>query len=154
MLRLTRENDAEDDHERRSTVPVSRNALARTFFYTFGIIFVGLGFIGAIVPLMPATVFFILAAACFARSSPAFEAWITGHPHFGPHVRDWRAHGAIAKSTKRFAVAGISISYFILVVTQTLSAWGLALAAAGLSAVVAYILSRPEPPGRNRTTQP
>ena len=154
MPSLTCETDAKETNEGHSTAPVAGNAVARTFFYACGVIFLGFGFVGAVLPLMPTTVFFILSAGCFARSSPTFEAWIMNHPHFGPHVRDWRAHGAIARSTKRFAIAGISISFFILAVMQTLSAWGLALVAAGLSAVAAYILSRPEPPGRSRTTRP
>ena len=151
---MTHKTDADEGIEPRSLATVTENRALRLLLYTCGVVLVGLGFIGAVLPLMPATVFFILAAACFARSSPAFEAWITNHPHFGPHVHSWRAHGAIAKSTKRLAFAGISISFVIIAVSQMLSAWGLALVAAGLSAVLAWILSRPEPPTPGSATQP
>ncbi len=48
-----------------------------------------LGFIGALVPLMPTTIFLILAAWFFARSSPRLEAWLMHHPRFGATLRNW-----------------------------------------------------------------
>ncbi|MFD1809340.1 YbaN family protein [Gemmobacter lanyuensis] len=39
----------------------------------------------------------ILAAACFARSSPRLHDWLWHHRVFGPAIRDWRRHGAIPR---------------------------------------------------------
>ena len=69
--------------------------MKRSIFLGLGFLMVALGMIGAVVPLMPTTIFLIAAAACFARSSPRFEAWLLDHSHFGPILRDWRANGAI-----------------------------------------------------------
>jgi uncharacterized protein len=44
-----------------------------------GWLFLVLGFIGALLPLMPTTIFLILAAGCFARSSPRLEGWLSSH---------------------------------------------------------------------------
>ena len=63
----------------------------RLFWFALGWVCVALGFIGAVLPVMPSTVFFIAAAACFARSSPRFEAWVLNLPGVGPLVRDYRA---------------------------------------------------------------
>ena len=41
-----------------------------------GWVFVALGFIGALLPVMPTTIFLIVAAGCFARGSPRLEAWL------------------------------------------------------------------------------
>lgn len=64
-------------------------------------------------PLLPTTIFLILAAACFARSSPKLEARILNHPQFGPFVKDWRARGAIPLRGKLFAIGGIAGGYAV-----------------------------------------
>ena len=54
--------------------------LTRPFFFVLGLVFVGLGIAGYILPVMPGTIFLILAAGCFARSSRRLEAWSENHP--------------------------------------------------------------------------
>jgi len=56
-----------------------------------GVVAVAIGGIGVVVPGLPTTVFFIVAASCFARSSPRFERWVLNLPKIGPMVRDHRA---------------------------------------------------------------
>lgn len=62
-----------------------------------------LGIIGIFVPLLPTTPFVLLAAFCFARGSTRCEAWLLGHPRFGPMVRNWRDHRAIPLRAKQLA---------------------------------------------------
>ena len=56
-----------------------------------GALSAGIGLIGIVVPLLPTTPLMILAAACFARSSPRLHDWLWNHRVFGPAIRDWRA---------------------------------------------------------------
>ncbi|HNE84676.1 MAG TPA: YbaN family protein, partial [bacterium] len=56
------------------TKPLSRPM--RILFVIAGHIFVALGVIGAILPLMPMTIFLILAGWCYARSSERFHCWL------------------------------------------------------------------------------
>jgi hypothetical protein len=62
----------------------------KSFLAGLGWFFVALGVIGIFVPLMPTTIFFILAAACFAKSSERFYNWLINHPRFGKFIKDYR----------------------------------------------------------------
>ena len=92
---------------------------------------------------MPTTIFLILAAACFARSSPRLEAKILSHPQFGPFVRNWRERGAIPLRGKLFAIGGIAGGYatFFLAARPE---WPLATGvAAAMALIAAWIGTRP-----------
>lgn len=75
--------------------------MLRHFYLICGFSSLGLGAIGAFLPLLPTVPFMILAAFCFARSSPALEARLLEHRHFGPHIRRWREKGAISRRGRR-----------------------------------------------------
>ena len=117
--------------------------MKRPAFFAAGSVLVAVGFVGAFLPLLPTTPFLILAAACFARSSPRLEHWLLNHRQFGPMLRSWRENGAIPVKAKAFACIGMSAGY-------ALFWWGhapslpLALAvAAAMIASAAFVLSRP-----------
>jgi hypothetical protein len=76
----------------------------RWVWFALGWIAVGLGSIGILVPGLPTTVFFIVAASCFARSSPRFERWVLGLPRVGPMVRDYRAGLGMSRRAKILAI--------------------------------------------------
>ncbi len=71
--------------------PVVRSGVSRIVWLVIGVVAVAIGGIGVVVPGLPTTVFFIVAASCFARSSPRFERWVLNLPKIGPMVRDHRA---------------------------------------------------------------
>jgi uncharacterized membrane protein YbaN (DUF454 family) len=70
---------------------------------------VGLGGLGVVVPGLPTTGFFVLAAACFSRSSPRFERWVLGLPGIGPMVRDHRDGLGMPRRAKVLAVGCIVV---------------------------------------------
>lgn len=79
--------------------------MRRLGLLVLGWVAVALGGIGIVVPGLPTTGFFVLAAACFARSSPRFERWVLGLPKVGPLVRDHRAGLGMPRRAKVVAIA-------------------------------------------------
>lgn len=112
------------------------------WFHAAGIIFVGLGFIGMALPVMPTTIFFILALGCFTRSSPKFANWLLTHPKFGHSLQLWQDHKVIPPKGKWGAGLGMLLGFVILALGQP-PLWVLLVVAAVEIAVMAYILSRP-----------
>ncbi|MBO9708791.1 MAG: YbaN family protein [Caulobacter sp.] len=125
-----------------------RRPAARWIWLAAGLLCVALGFVGAFVPLMPTTVFLILAAACFARSSPRLERWLLDHPRFGPTLRAWRKEKAIPRTGKIMAcvgmAAGLSLFWW-----GAHPRWPLLLLVGGIiGACAAYVVTRPAPSKR------
>ncbi|RDI96584.1 DUF454 domain-containing protein [Meiothermus sp. QL-1] len=84
----------------------------RPIWLLLGFSFAGLGFLGAAVPGMPSTVFFILAAYFFSKSSPRFLNWVLNLPKVGPMVRDYRAGLGMPRKAKVLALC--MLSFFAL----------------------------------------
>lgn len=122
--------------------------MKRWAFLLLGVAFTALGVIGAFLPLLPTTVFLILAAACFARSSPRLEAWLMGHPRFGPTLRAWRESGAIPRKGKVMACMGMSVGlalFFAAWFAQpTRHLWVAVMVTGVILACAAFVVSRPE----------
>jgi uncharacterized membrane protein YbaN (DUF454 family) len=115
----------------------------RIIYFSLGWVMVALGVIGLIMPLMPGVVFLIVAAWCFARSSPRLEAWLVDHPTFGKPLRDWRAAGAIPRSAKIMACVGMTIGFGVFWVSVHPSLPLAAGVAVMFLACAAYVVSRP-----------
>ena len=90
--------------------------LRRAAFLTVGFLAVAVGTVGIVVPGLPTTGFFVLAAACFAKSSPRFEQWVLDLPTVGPMVRDYRAGLGMPRRAKVVAIT-------MMVAACSLSAW-------------------------------
>jgi uncharacterized protein len=123
--------------------------MPRIVYFLIGCVFVGLGFIGAFLPLLPTVPFLLLALWCFARSSQRFHDWLYHHPRFGPPLREWDQHGVIPVRAKILSTAMMAVSMAIMLAVTDLSAWAYGGIAAVLLCVSLYILSRPgRPPDR------
>lgn len=107
-----------------------------------GLFFTGLGIIGAILPVMPSTCFFIMAAYYFGQSSEKLENWLLQHPRIGPTIVNWRCYRAIPMLGKVMAVLGMSVSGIIVLFSEV-SIYFKFFASLILLGSAAYVLSRP-----------
>ena len=84
----------------------------------FGLIFLALGIIGVLLPIMPTVPFLLVAAFCFARSRPDWAQKLYDHPTYGPSMREWRDRGAIGARAKYTAIgamgAGVVFTWFTI----------------------------------------
>ena len=126
--------------------PEARAArLLRWGYGALGALMIMLAVIGALLPVMPTTIFLILALACFSRCSPRLEHWLLQHPRFGPPLRQWRAHRAVSRHGKRMACIGMALGFALLCASGP-PWWVIALVAATELLVLNYLLRRPEGP--------
>ena len=54
-----------------------------------GFFCVGMAYIGFVTPGIPFSIFLVIAAWAFAKSSPKMEAWLYNHPWFGKFLTNW-----------------------------------------------------------------
>ncbi len=116
--------------------------LARAGWLLGGLLAVAVGAIGIVVPGLPTTVCFIVAAWCFSRSSERLERWVLELPRIGPMVRDHRAGLGMARRAKVIAIAMIVVAVS-LSVTFGIDSWPIRAVVLALGAVgVLYITVR------------
>lgn len=117
----------------------------RPLFFAAGCVCVAIGIAGIMLPLLPGTVFLIIAAACFARSSRRLENWLINHPKLGPQVIAWRKTGAIATRVKYVAIGSMAVSYGIVWFSGAPPIARI-ISGAALLACAWFVASRPVPP--------
>ncbi|MEO9874040.1 MAG: YbaN family protein [Anderseniella sp.] len=108
-----------------------------------GVVFVGLGFLGVLLPLLPTTPFLLLALACFARSSPAIHGWLINHRMLGPYIVDWERDRSIPFSAKIASVVMMAASFTWLALGTNAPAIAIWMTGAILICVAVYIVTRP-----------
>jgi uncharacterized membrane protein YbaN (DUF454 family) len=117
----------------------------RLIWIALGLTALALGLVGLVLPLLPTTPFMLLAAASFAKSSPRLHDWLVGHPVFGPAIRNWREHRAIAPKAKRLALIAMAAAFGLSLVLGL--GWKvLAVQAAVLGIMGSWIWTRPDGP--------
>ncbi len=90
-------------------------------FLILGFIFVAFGIIGAILPLMPSTVFFILAAYFFSKSSEKFHKKLLDNKYIGRHIKNFYEKRGMPLRAKIISILSLflTITISIILVERT-----------------------------------
>ena len=74
--------------------------MKKILYIILGCIGLGLGAVGAAVPMLPAFPFLMLAAFCFARSSEKLHSWFVGTKLYRDNLADFAAGRGMTKKAK------------------------------------------------------
>ncbi|MCH8243491.1 MAG: YbaN family protein [Planctomycetes bacterium] len=110
-----------------------------------GLVFLAIGVIGIVLPLLPTTPFLLLTTFCFARSSPRLNRWLLNHATFGALISNWQKYGSIDRRSKLIAIAVILLTPIATLLIGA-PGWLIAAQIIVLACAATFILTRPEPP--------
>lgn len=65
-----------------------------------GLFSLGLGILGAFLPVLPTTPLLLLSAALFLKSNRKLYDWLMNHPKMGPYISNFLKHKAIPLRVK------------------------------------------------------
>ena len=86
-----------------------------------GLFFVGLAILGASLPILPTTPFLLVAAACFAKSSPRLHNKLLNNRVFGQLIKDWQEHRSISLKSKVISLLTmfVTVLYSCMILPET-----------------------------------
>lgn len=88
----------------------------RIFYVGLGCLFLGLGVVGAFLPVLPTTPFLLVSLWAFSLSSKRLETWLLNHKRFGPRLREWRSHRVVPWPVKITAWTSMAASLTLMIV--------------------------------------
>lgn len=138
------------DATRQGSAASSARGPWRWLLLGVGLAFTLLGTLGAFLPVLPTTPFPLVAAACFARSSPSFHR---------PYPAQWQRGRTVPRSARRKAYGAVVVTFALLLslVDSLGLRWGLAaLGLALLASLRALPVTprAPAPPAAGRREDP
>lgn len=92
------------EEENKNNLNISANPVYRFVMLVSGILLTGIGILGIFLPLLPATIFFLLAAWCYARSSESFYNWLHNNKLFGKYLTNYRKEKGMNVKSKVFTI--------------------------------------------------
>ena len=79
----------------------------KLIFVLFGLVFLAIGIAGYILPGLPGTIFLIISAGLFVRSSPKLYAFVTQNRLFGRQLREYLETGVMPLRAKILSLSSI-----------------------------------------------
>ena len=120
-----------------------KTTTVRLLYLLLGFIAIGLGIIGAFLPIMPTVPFLIVALWAFSKSSKKFHDWLYYHKIYGPMLRDWDDYKIIPIWGKIWACVAMLSSVIIITFVNNIPHWLLLTTAVIMFFIGFYICSTP-----------
>jgi uncharacterized protein len=76
----------------------------RYLYFISGVLLVAIGVIGIFLPILPTTIFLILASACFIKSSPQANEWLRNHKILGMYIKNYQDNSGLTIKSKIFNI--------------------------------------------------
>ena len=95
--------------------------LINKFLVLMGFIFMGIGTVGTVVPILPTVPFLIAAAFCFAKGSKRFHEWFSNTKIYQDHLQSFVEHRSMTRKQK-FRALGL-MTVMLVIAMGFLPAW-------------------------------
>ena len=84
---------------------VKLSGIYRYLYFISGVLLVAIGVIGIFLPILPTTIFLILASACFIKSSPKANEWLRNHKILGIYIKNYQEKSGLTIKSKIFNIS-------------------------------------------------
>jgi len=91
-------------------VRVEQSRIVRYAYVISGFLLVAIGVIGIFLPLLPTTIFLILASACFVKSSPKANEWLRNNKYLGHYLKNYQDRAGLTIKSKIFTIIFLWLS--------------------------------------------
>lgn len=109
--------------DERSSLPLCEGRLRRTLCFGLGSVFLVVGAVGVMVPVLPTTPFLILAAFFYARSSRRCYRWLMTNRVFGRYLEDYLCGRGVPWRVKACALALLWAAIMLSTIFLTDTLW-------------------------------
>ena len=105
---------------RSKVISAKLDAVSRYLYLIMGFLLVGIGVLGIFLPVLPTTIFLILASACFMKSSPKANEWLKNNRWLGPYLRNYTEKTGLTVKSKLvlISILWISITFSAFILTN------------------------------------
>jgi hypothetical protein len=86
------------------TKSVKMPGIYRYLYFISGVLLVAIGVIGIFLPILPTTIFLILASTCFIKSSPKANEWLRNHKILGMYIKNYQDGSGLTVKSKIFNI--------------------------------------------------
>ncbi|MDR3271320.1 MAG: YbaN family protein [Peptococcaceae bacterium] len=83
--------------------------MIRYVFIVAGVMALGIGIVGVVLPILPSTPFFLLSVVCFTKGSTRMRAWFTSKKLYQKHLDSYVSKRAMTRKTKIYILCSITI---------------------------------------------
>ena len=108
-------------------------------YIVLGLLTLGLGCVGMVLPILPTTPFFLVAAFCFARSSEKLNTWFRGTKMYKDNLETFvRGQGMTKKAKLRIMTTVTIIMAIAFIAMRNTTIGRICLAVVWVAHVIAF----------------